>query len=252
MKLKTKAFALILPCCLFLSPGLRAQSPAYDKTDSLIVQTAFDSAVSQYHAYVTPETHLLRGPEYITYAQLLKEGYPYFGENSMRYGTVYYDGIRYEHVKLYHDLVTGEVVTNDNYNVFKISLITELVDSFSIEDHHFIHLRDSLNPSQPRNGFYEVLYAGHLVLLKKEKKSIQEDLYSSDHAIKFIHGTDSVYYLRNGNVYHPVNNSKSLLNLLQDKKKEIKKYIRSEQLSMRKDRENTLIKVIAWYDSQPH
>jgi hypothetical protein len=248
MKLRTKAFWLnLLACTLLTAPGW-AQSPV---TDSLI-QTSYDSALSKYHAYMVPETHLYRGDEYLTYAQTLKEGYPYFGENSKRIGTVYYDKIRYKDVYLYYDLVTGQVVMNDFYDVFKIALITPLVDSFSIESHFFIHLRDSLNPTAPRNGFYERLYNGHIILLKKEKKEIQEDLYSSSVVLRFIHGADSSFYLRIGNVYHPVNNNRSLSNVLKDRKKDLRKFIRSQQLSMRKDRENTLIKVTAWYDSLPH
>jgi hypothetical protein len=165
---------------------------------------------------------------------------------------VAYDKIIYNDVYLYYDLVTGQVVMGDFYNVFKIALIGPLVDSFSIEDHFFIHLRDSLNPSQPRNGFYERLYNGHIQLLKKEKKEIQEDLYSSNVVQRFIHGADSSYYLKIGNVYHPVNNSRSLQNVLKDRKKDLKRFIRTRQLSMRKNRENTLIKVTAWYDSLPH
>jgi hypothetical protein len=247
MKLKTKAFWLSLLLCHLFTLRPRAQS-----TDSLVVQTAYDSALSQYHAYMTPENHLYRGPEYVTYVQLLREGYPYFGENSRRKGTVTYDHIFYKDVYLYYDLVTGEVVMNDIYNVFKIALVSNLVESFSIENHYFINLKDSLNHTAPRNGFYEVLYKGHIELLKKEKKTIEEDLYSSDHVQKFIHGADSSYYLRIGDVYHPVNNNKSLMNVLKDRKKDAKKFIRTQQLSMRKDRENTLIKVIAWYDSLPH
>ena len=148
--------------------------------------------------------------------------------------------------------MTSQVIMNDFYNVFKIALITQLVDSFSIENHFFIHLRDSLNPTAPRNGFYERLYNGHIELLKKEKKEIQEDLNSSSVVLRFIHGADSSFYLKIGNVYHPVNNNKSLSNVLKDRKKDLRKFIRSQQLSMRKDRENTLIKVTAWYDSLPH
>src|ERR1700761_959168 len=139
MKLRTKAFWLILLVCPLLTLRLRAQPPATAKADD--TQAAYDSALSQYHAYMAPETHLYRGPEYVAYAQLLKEGYPYFGENSRRKGTLFYDGILYKDVSLYYDLVTGQVVINDLYNVFKIALITPLIDSFSIENHFFIHLR---------------------------------------------------------------------------------------------------------------
>ncbi len=250
MRLTTKTFWPILLVCAHLSLLGRAQSVA-DDSDSLI-QTAYDSAVSQYHTYMTPETHLFRGSEYVTYAQVLKEGYPYFGENSKRKGMVAYNKIRYNDVYLYYDLVTGQVVMNDFYNVFKIALYSPLVDSFSIENHFFIHLRDSLNPTAPRNGFYERLYNGHIQLLKKEKKDIQEDLYSSNVAQRFIQGADSAYYLKIGDVYHPVNNNRSLRNVLKDHKKELKKFIRTQQLSLRKQREITLIKVTAWYDSLTH
>lgn len=248
MKLRTKAFSLSLLFCvpLFL-PG-RAQTLA----DNEPGQTAYDSAVSQYHASMVPETHLFRGAEYVTYAQTLKEGYPYFGENSLRKGMVAYNKIVYNNVYLYYDLVTGQVVMNDFYNVFKIALYNPLIDSFSIEDHFFIQLRDSLNPTAPRNGFYERLYNGHILLLKKEKKEIQEDLYSSNVAQRFIRGADSTYYFKIGNVYHPVNNNRSLQNVLRDQRAALKKFIRTQHLSMRKQREITLIKVTAWYDSLPH
>lgn len=248
MKLRTKAFWLILLVCAHLFLPGQAQPLSRDS----LVQTANDSAIGQYHNYMTPETHLYRGDEYVTYAPQLKEGYPYFGENSKRKGMVAYDKIIYNDVYLYYDLVTGQVVINDFYDVFKIALIGQLVDSFSIENHFFIRLRDSLNPTQPRNGFYERLYSGHIQLLKKEKKTIEEDLYSSNVVQRFIHGADSAYYLKIGNVYHPVNNKRSLQNLLQDRKKDLRKFIRTQQLSMRKDRENTLIKVTAWYDTLPH
>jgi hypothetical protein len=55
-----------------------------------------------------------------------------------------------------------------------------------------------------------------------------------------------------GKVYHTVNNNKSLLYVLKDRKKEVRKFIRTNHLSMRRDRENTLIKVTAWYDNPAH
>ena len=240
MRLKTKTIWPFLVCCLFMSTA-QAQPSA-----------AFDTAVSQYHSYLVPETHLFRGKEYVAYVQTLKSGHPYFGENSRRQGTIVYDSVLYNDVFMYYDLVTGQVVINDAYNVFKIALINELIDNFTIEDHVFINLRDSLNPSAPRNGFYEQLYKGHILLLKKEKKVIQEDLTQGEKVQRYIDGSDSSYYLRIGNVYHPVNNQRSLSNALKDKKKELRKFIRSQQLSMRKKKEITLIKVSAWYDSLVH
>ena len=250
MKLRTKTFWPLLLCILF-SPFIQGQPVSHD---SLSPETAppYVEALQQYHGYLSPETALFRGPEYVAYDRLLKSGQPYYGENKKRPGTVYYHGIYYAPVDLLYDIVSDQVILSDSYNVFKIALIGEYIDSFTIQDHFFLRLRDSLNHTAPRNGFYERLYNGHIILLKKEKKTILEDLYSSNVVQRYIEGTDSSYYLKIGNDYHSVSTSKSLFNTLKDKKKELKKFIRSNQLSMRKDRENTLIKVTAWYDSQAH
>ena len=216
------------------------------------IDDGYTEAINLYHSYLRPESALFHGPEYVAYDRQLREGHPYYGENRKRPGTIGYNGIFYRNVSLLYDLVLDQVVMDDPYNVFKIALLTDWIDSFSIEDHFFIHLRDSLNPSAPRVGFYESLYKGRIMLLKKEKKHIQEDLYSSDHVERFIEGTDSLYYLKMGDQYLSVNNSKSLLAALKNRKKEVRKFIRANNLSMRYDRENTLIKVAAWYDNANH
>ena len=122
------------------------------------------------------------------------------------------------------------------------------IDRFTIENHVFIHLTDSLNPTAPRYGYYEQLYKGRISLLKKEKKTIGEDLSVPSLGVqKFIVHTVS-YYLRIGNIYYPVNNKRSLLNALKDRSKEVRKFIRKNDLSVRNDKENTLLKVTAWYN----
>jgi hypothetical protein len=249
MRFTTKICWLSLLFCHLYSPDIQGQAITRDSSS---VADGYADALIFYHAYLTPETRLYRGPEYLTYDRLLRDGHPYYGENSKRSGTVYYDGIFFDHVMLRYDIVSDLVILNDPYNVFRIAMISELLDSFTIEDHFFIHLSDSLNPNQPRNGFYERLYNGRIVLLKREKKIVQEDLYSSDHVERFIDHTDSSYYLRMGKVYHTVNNNKSLFYTLKDRKREVRKFIRTNHLSMRRDRENTLIKVTAWYDNPAH
>jgi hypothetical protein len=215
------------------------------------VHPAIDAALSLYHSYLTPETGLFRGDEYATYDFRLREGNPYFGEKRRRPGTIVYDSVLYKKVLLLYDEVKDLVILYDVSNLFKICLFPELIDRFTIEDHRFIRLKDSLNPNQPRNGFYEVLYQGKITLLKKEKKTVQEDLYSSTVAEYYIQGADTSYYLKKNDVYYPVKNTKSLLHALKDRSRDVKRFIRSNGLSMHRDRENTLLKVSAWYDTSP-
>lgn len=228
-----------------------AQPAGTDSVSSLSpdVRTAYDTALSFYHSYLAPETGLFRGNEYATYDFHLREGNPYFGDKRRRPGTIVYDSVLYEHVLLLYDEVKDIVILYDVPNLFKIYLFPEMISRFTIENHRFIRLNDSLNPNQPRSGFYEVMYKGRILLLKKEKKTIQEDLYSSNVAEYFIQGADTSYYLKKNNVYYPVNNTKSLLRALKERSKDVKRFIRSNGLSMRRDREYTLLKVSAWYDT---
>ena len=223
-----------------------------DARDTLLKDSGYASALTLYHNFLVPEAGLYKGSEYADYAHLLRDGHPFYGEYRFKVGSVSYHGILYKNVPILYDLVYDEVIIGDYYNIFKIILTGQLIDRFTIEDHSFIRLTDSVTPGMPKVGFYEELYTGHITLLKRESKQVQEDLNNGDHAQRFIDGTDSSYLLHIGNVYYPVNHIKSLLSTLKDKKKEVRRFIRSNHLSMRKDRENTLIKVAAWYDSSPH
>jgi hypothetical protein len=240
----------MLFCHLIMGNAL-AQPAGSDSLAALSpdTQSAYDTALNLYHAYLAPETGLFRGSEYGTYDIHLRDGNPYFIDKKRHPGTIVYDSVLYHDVRLQYDEVKDIVILYDFTNIFKINLFPEMVDRFTMDDHRFIRLKDSLNPNQPRNGFYEVLYKGRITLLKKEKKIIQEDLYSSNVAQYFIEGADTSYYLKKGNVYYPVRNTKTLVRALKDRSRDIKKFIRSNGLSMRRDKLNTLIKVSAWYDT---
>ena len=128
----------------------------------------------------------------------------------------------------------------------------DLVDSFTIEDHIFFRLKDSLNPSAPRRDFYERLYRGHITLLKKEKKLLQENIVLlSDNIRTYIDGSTS-YYLEKEGTWYSVNTKGSLLKALKDRRAEVKKFIRDNHLNWHNDQEQLLLKVVLWYDGLNH
>jgi hypothetical protein len=213
-----------------------------------IVDSAYAVALRQYHIFLAPEPGLFRGSQYVEYDYLMRNGHPFFGENRMRQGSVLYDGVLYENLPLQYDEIKEFLIIDDPYENYKISLINRQVDRFTIEQHLFIHLTDSLNPSQPANGFYEQLYKGRISLLKSEKKTIAEDLSSVEEGVqRDVIGSIS-YYIKKGELYYSVNNKKSLLHALKDKKGEVKKFMRKNLLNLKKDKENALLKIAAWYD----
>ncbi|HEX9513837.1 MAG TPA: hypothetical protein VF939_25275 [Puia sp.] len=234
---------ILLFCCLYLS--IQAQPTG---KDSVATPDEYSNALKVYHHYLAPETGLYRGSQYAEYAFSLRDGHPFFDDGHLQKGTVFYGGILYENLMLLYDLVKEQVVIDDSYDNYKLFLINGQLDRFTIQHHLFINLRDSLTPSAPRRGFYEQLYKDRVTLLKKERKLVMEDL-SSGKLEKFI-DYSVYYYLKKGAVYYSVNNRQSLLNALNDRHKEVKKFIRKNGLSMRHDTQNTLLKVAAWYNGQ--
>jgi hypothetical protein len=247
MRLPKATFCTIL--ILFTLPTLTIRAQLSSK-DSLPTNPGYANALHEYHTYLDPEPALYRGSQYAEYGFLLQEGHPYFGEDRMRKGTVWYDGILYENLDLLYDEVKDQVIIPDNDRIFKVILINDLVKAFTIEHHSFIRLSDSLNPSQPRNGIYEQLYKGRISLLKKEIKEITEDLTNPQEGIRRYISIHISYYIRRGEAYYPVNNKNSLLYALKDKAKEARKFIRKNHLKIKREgKEESLEQVVAWYDS---
>ncbi len=224
-----------------LTPRLQAQT-----TDS-----AYSTALRQYHAYLTPEAELYRGIEYLTYSDRLKEGNPYFEDNHMQQGTALYNGVLYENLPVLYDIVKDLLLVNDPSNNHRITLIGSQLDRFTIGRHLFVSVRDSLNPSAPSNGYYEQLHKGQITLLKKQIKTIRVETSIEEGIQRFI-DSEVHYYIKKGDVYYTVFNRRSLLHALKDRSKDLKKFMKNNGLNIKKDRENTLLQVAAWYDGNGH
>ena len=244
MRPKSKTICLLLLYYALSSLHLRAQTA---KKDSLVLDSAYTFAIRQYHAYVNPDVTLYRGPLYVDYAYTLKTGYPYF-EDSIIEGAIIYNGVFYSHVPLQYDVVLDVVVIKDPYEIWKIALDRDHVDSFTIENHQFVRIGDTLNPTAPRRGFYEQLYRGRVRLLKRESKTIQTQPSWQATEFEKYTVTSISYYLKKGETWYPINTRGSLLTALKDRSSEVKRFIRSNHLRLRKDKENSLVKVITWYD----
>lgn len=239
--------------CLFISVLTAVDAEAQSALkDSVTSDLAYAAALNQYHNYIAPEVGLYRGMQYVDYDYTVQKGQPFYGPDSIRVGTVWYNGIRYDQVRMLYDLVKDQLVINDPFRVYKISLFMDMVDSFTLDDHRLIKLRDTLAASWMRNGYFEELYRGHVLLLKREQKALHENLViSSDNIRWFIDGSTN-YYLKNPGGYHSVNSKREVLNLFKDRRSEVRKLIRKNKLSWHDDKEKILLTIAAWSDGANH
>lgn len=249
MRLTTVRFWTFLTLSALTAVKTEAQSSLKENPSS---DSAYSVALRQYHSYVAPEVGLYRGIQYIDYDYTVQKGQPFFGPDSIRYGSVWYGGMAYDHVRMLYDLVKNQLVIADPYNIYKISLFMDLVDSFRLDGHLLLRIRDSAAPSSLRSGLCEPLYRGGVSLLKRERKALHENLViSSDNVRLFIDGSES-YYLKKDLSYHPVNTRKELFDLLRNRRSDVRRLIRKSKLKWHTDKQEILLLVTAWYDGVNH
>ena len=123
----------------------------------------------------------------------------------------------------------------------------EMVDSFNLilgnRTYHIINAgTDTLNVLK---GYVNVLYKGPSALYVKYIKKIQPladdgkyDLFYQEHLV----------YLRKGVEIIPVTGRKKLMNLLEDKKKEIRDYLKRSGIKVTQKDPYTFIPVLEYYD----
>jgi len=149
-------------------------------------------------------------------------------------------------VPLLYDILKGEIITIVPSTNYLIKLNTEKVSSFEVLNHKFIRIAKDSSNKNIKTGFYDVLYDGQTTVYKKEIKTLNEDL-SSGKLRTFILD-ENAFFIKKNNVFFTVSNKSSLLDILKDKKKEVQEFIRKNKLKIRKDKDNALPKIAAFYD----
>ncbi len=236
------SFLLLISC--FLAPPffVAAQSPA---EDSLFYQKATDNLVSRYHQAIKDQSGLYNGIQYGGYTFVFREGHAFFDNDKMGMASLVYDGVLYQQVMLQYDEIQEAVIIEDAS--LRIQLLNERLSKFSVFNNTFVRIvKDSSSNALLNTGFYNVLYDGKNSLLKKEVKTIREDI-TTDKIIYYV-DVHRYHYIKKAAAYYAVNSKKNVLSILGDKKKDIQQYIRKNKLSFRKDRDNMLVKVMAYYD----
>ena len=213
--------------------------------------TSFNNAVNLYHRFLSPETGLYNGSEYTYYAYypiVINEGHPFFQSKEFDTGSVFYNNILYENVLLQFDIVKEELLIKDPSLISIIKLNTERVNWFIISGHTFVRPpQDKMNDPVLYPGFYDLLYNGNTALYKKTSKVLNEYSASIQGIYDYVVESDEYFVKRNAR-YYKIKNKKSLLAVLSDSKKELGQFIRKNKLSLKKNKDDSLKKILAYYD----
>lgn len=234
-------FVLFLAYSLVLSP---AAFPQTAPADSLFLQQTVANISQAYQKATAENLHLYNGSEYLRGGHGVK-GFPFFLSGEMLKGDVWYDGCLYAGVRMQYDVVEDNLVISDYTDNVYIRLVKDKIRYFIIDGHRFEHIKTG--EGLPGAGFYENLYSGRLSAYARRRKSV-----SGAATNMASYASYDSWLIEKDGVFFPVENERSAMAVLADKKDLLKKYIRSARLDFKKDPAGFLAGLLACYDRLNH
>ena len=159
-------------------------------------------------------------------------GDQFFPEGTFLKGSVFYNGQEFINLDLKYDIASDELILRiDPYPI--IIMNKEMVDSFYLflNNRSYRVINAGNDTSGILRGYVNVLYDGPSTLYVKYTKKIMPlavdgkyDLFQQEHRV----------YLRKDSEILPVPGKRRLLDLLEDRKKEIRHYIKYYRLRILK------------------
>jgi len=214
-----------------------ARDSAYDGSTEKIIDL--------YYMALGEQAPIYNGNEYIEYALILQEGHPFFKSSLFTNGDIYFDGMLFLGVPMVYDLIKDQVVIRDFHNIYKINLPASKIQQFILSDHVFVRIVHN-NFNEINTGFYEQLYKGKVGLFAKREKAIIEK-HGSQQIDNVVVSTNS-YYVMKKDIYYKFKNERSLLKILNDKKKEIQQYFKKNRIRYKDDPERSMVMAIEYYN----
>ncbi|MDP4222901.1 MAG: hypothetical protein Q8868_06255 [Bacteroidota bacterium] len=174
-------------------------------------------------------------------------GNQYFLTNTFLKGTVIFNGKKFNNLDLQYDIASDELILRIE-SCPVIILNKEMVDSFSLvfENRSYNVFNAGTDTSSLLRGYINVLYDGPSTLYVKYSKKLyplavdgKYDLFYQEHRVFVKKGSEIVL----------VSGRRKFLCLLDDKKKEIRHYMRTERIRISHRDPGTYVKVLRFYDS---
>ena len=162
-------------------------------------------------------------------------------------GNVTIDGRLFKGLSLKYDIYNDEILTITDLGMI-LQLNKEMIDKFRISynnnDFHFQRIdADSLNSL---SGYVNVLYDGKVSLYVKYRKEILP--LEVEHKYDLFNQFHRIYVRRDGKIFL-VKSKRDFLNILEDKKQEVRSFIRFNRIWVSKKDPESFLKSIEYYDN---
>lgn len=174
-------------------------------------------------------------------------GDQFFLTNKFLKGSLTLNGRKFNNLDLQYDIASDELLLSiDSQPV--IIMNKEMVDSFDLlyENKTYHIINAGAEKSKILKGYVNLLYDGPSTLYVKYLKKIvplsvdgRQDEFFLEHRV----------FLRKGSLIVPVVNRRTFLGMMEDKKEEIRHYMKSNHLKIIQNDPYSLIPLLKFYDN---
>jgi len=214
------------------------------KIDTSFLAQSKTKSIALYAATILDQSRLFNGSDYIVYIPRDEE-HPYYGSDDWTTGSVVYWEELYENVSLLFDLSIDQVIVEHDRGS-PVRLIPEKVQRFTILGHTFVRLlKDDKNKLS--DGFYDQLYNGKSKVYARFSKAYRETLQAPN-VIPSFDASVRYYIVKDGN-FHVVKTKGSVLQVLSDRKSELKNLLRKNRIRYNDNREKAIVRLTEFYDT---
>ena len=236
-------FYLIVACLILNIPVSGQTSPE----DSLFLSIAKNNTLRYYINTIKETAPVFQGREFIPYGPQIK-GSPYFLNTEPVIGTLEYNSIEYPNIKFAYDMVSDKVIVSNYSNEYLMITASEKITRFQISNHSFFRPEPDIRfRGLTDSGFYEILHPGKTMVVARKSKQVQ---YYPGEEISYAFRTYVNYFVFDNEKFREVSSQKDLLSIFKDKADEVRKYLRGQKLSFKKNTEETIKQSAKFYDEQ--
>ena len=214
---------------------------------ALLLFAALQGAIAQNTEYkqmidnATVEYLRIAGSQSPLYQGRVQEGHshttnhPYLKYAQYENTRLSYFGIIYPNAALRLDLSRDElVILSPDFR--NIVLLPENVDFAELHGKHIIYFYRNSLPGSPSTGYYSLLHSENCKVIEKQTAKLMTD---SRTGTQYYVVLTNFYLLKDG-VYYAIQNQRGLLRVLQPYKKELNRFISSNNLRFRHDAERLI------------
>jgi hypothetical protein len=179
------------------------------------------------------------------------EGTPFFNEKMMKGAIILSEGKEYKDIMVRINLLEKEVnyIGDKQIEMVASTPIKEVVlwDTINNTDHRFVFSTYIESVEKPEKDFYELLQSGKAELYKQHKKKLMESKPYGSATVEQTIQTEIKYFVLKGKQWTRVKKLRDLTGLLNDKSKDISKFITDNSIDG--DNQANFERVIAHYNS---